>query len=86
MPRNLVWIKTQSFVDFGCFDCQWVDKTTGTFIGKSLDQMKRAYEAERDKEFATHDCFKFPKMDTPMNNESRSSPNNMQRHRRRVLS
>jgi hypothetical protein len=65
MPRNLVWIETQIFVGFGCSDCQWMYKTTGALIGKSLDQMKKSYEAERDKEFAAHDCFKFPRANRP---------------------
>jgi len=29
--------------------------------GKTLDQMKQAYEAERDKEFASHNCLKIPR-------------------------
>jgi hypothetical protein len=61
MPRKLVWIETQSFVGFGCSDCQWLCKTTGALIGNSLDQMKKSYEAERDKEFAAHACANFPK-------------------------
>ena len=61
MARKLVWIESQNFEGFGCSECQWVFKTTGPFIGKSLDKMKQAYEAERDKQFAAHICVKFPK-------------------------
>ncbi len=61
MARKLVWIESQNFEGFGCSECQWVFKTTGPFIGKSLDKMKQAYEVERDKQFAAHICVKFPK-------------------------
>jgi hypothetical protein len=65
MPPKLVWIETQSFAGFGCSDCQWVYKTTGAPVGRSLDQMKKSYKAERDKAFAAHDCSKFPRTNKP---------------------
>lgn len=65
MPRKLVWINDQNFQGFGCSECQWVFKTTGPFIGRSLDKMKQVYEAERDKEFAAHVCAKFPGANKP---------------------
>jgi len=65
MPRKLVWIETQSFVGFSCSDCQWVFRTTSALIGKSFDQMKQAYEAERDQEFAAHDCFNVSYVNEP---------------------
>ena len=37
MARKLVWIENQNFEGFGCSECQWVFKTTGPFIGKSLE-------------------------------------------------
>jgi hypothetical protein len=61
MPRLLLRIESQSFVGFGCSDCQWVYKTTGAPVGGSLDQMKQSYQVRRDKAFAAHDCRKFPK-------------------------
>jgi hypothetical protein len=65
MARKLVWIESQNFQGFGCSGCQWVFRSTSPFVGKSLDKMKKAYEAERDKEFAAHDCLKFPRADKP---------------------
>ena len=56
MPRQLVWTKGQNFEGFGCSDCNWVFKSPGPFVGESLDEMKRKYEAQRDKEFALHVC------------------------------
>jgi hypothetical protein len=34
-------------------------------VGKTFNQMKQAYEAERDKEFAAHACSEFPKANKP---------------------
>jgi hypothetical protein len=60
MPRSLVWIERPDFVGFGCSECHWVFHSAGPLIGTSLDQMKRTYESERDKEFAAHTCAKYP--------------------------
>jgi hypothetical protein len=65
MPRKLVWISDPSFRGFGCSECQWVFKSTGALVGKSLDEMKQAYELERDKEFAAHVCQQHPKLKMP---------------------
>jgi hypothetical protein len=56
MPRSLKWIKSQNFQGFGCSECSWKFSPTGALAGDSLDEMKRKYEAERDKEFAAHVC------------------------------
>ena len=61
MRRKLVWVQDQTFQGYGCSECQWVFNPTGPLVGKTIDQMKQTYEAERDKEFAAHDCGKFPK-------------------------
>jgi hypothetical protein len=65
MPRKLVWIEVQNFQGFGCSECEWVFKSAGALVGKTFDQMKQTYEAERDKEFAAHVCSKFPKANNP---------------------
>jgi hypothetical protein len=56
MPRKLVWIQSQNFEGFGCSECHWVFKSTGALVGKTFDQMKQIYEAERDKDFAARTC------------------------------
>jgi hypothetical protein len=57
MPRKLVWVtKGDNFQGFGCSECNWVFKSLGRFVGDSLDEMKRKYEDQRDKEFAAHVC------------------------------
>jgi hypothetical protein len=58
MPRKLELIKSQNFQGFGCSECNWKFNPSGVLAGDSLDEMKRKYEAERDKEFAAHTCVK----------------------------
>jgi hypothetical protein len=61
MPRKLVWIESRDFQGFGCSECKWVFTISDALVGESLDEMKRRYEAQRDKEFAAHVCVKQPK-------------------------
>ncbi len=49
-------IQSQNSQGFGCSECNWKFRASGPLVGDSLDQMKRKYEAERDKEFAAHVC------------------------------
>jgi hypothetical protein len=65
MPRRLEWIKSQDFQGFGCSECNWKFNATGALAGNSLDEMKRRYEAERDKAFTAHVCLKWPSAREP---------------------
>jgi len=56
MSRKLVWIERANFQGYGCSECPWVFKSSGTPSGKSLDEMKKDYEQQRDKDFAAHAC------------------------------
>jgi hypothetical protein len=56
MPRKLEWIQSENFQGFGCSECNWKFKPSGALVGDSIDEMKRKYEAQRDKEFAAHTC------------------------------
>jgi hypothetical protein len=56
MQRKLEWIESQHFQGFGCSECNWKFRPLGALVGDSLDEMKRNYEAQRDKEFAVHAC------------------------------
>ena len=58
MPRHRVWIESQSFQGFGCSECDWVFKPFGALVGETLEEMKRKFEAQWDKEFAAHVCLK----------------------------
>ncbi|HZV88779.1 MAG TPA: hypothetical protein VFF95_14615 [Candidatus Binatus sp.] len=61
MRRKLVWIERQNFQGYGCSECAWVFKSSGTPSGKSLDEMKQDYEQQRDKSFASHVCAEHPR-------------------------
>jgi hypothetical protein len=58
LARELVWVESENFHGFGCSWCNWMFSPTGTLKGDSLDEMKRKFEVERDKEFAAHTCVK----------------------------
>lgn len=60
MRRKLVWIQEKRFLGWGCSECAWVFKPSGTPIGKSLDEMKQNYGERRDKDFAVHVCAEHP--------------------------
>jgi hypothetical protein len=61
MPRQLIWIENQNFEGFGCSECNWVFKISSAPVGETLDEMKKAYEAQRDKEFSGHICAHHPR-------------------------
>jgi hypothetical protein len=63
--RRLVWIEKQNLQGFGCSECDWVFNPSDELIGGSLDEMKRKYEVQRDKEFAAHVCAKHPRAKSP---------------------
>jgi hypothetical protein len=56
MGRNQVWIEKRNFQGYGCSECAWVFKPSGTLTGESLHDMKLNYEQQRDKHFANHVC------------------------------
>src|SRR5579863_1553569 len=60
MPRRLEWMESQKFHGFGCSECNWKFSPAGGLAGDSLEEMKRKYQAERDREFAAHVCAKHP--------------------------
>jgi hypothetical protein len=65
MPRELVWIEHQNLQGFSCSQCNWVFSPSGALVGESLEEMKRRYEAQRDKEFAAHVCAEHPRATRP---------------------
>jgi len=56
--RKLVWIEHDRFQ--GCSECAWVFNPSGAPTGKSLDESKRNFELQRDKEFTLHVCADHP--------------------------
>ena len=61
MRRKLVWVERRNVHGWACSKCEWVFNPAGPPIGESLDGMKSHYEAQRDKEFASHVCAQHPK-------------------------
>jgi hypothetical protein len=68
MSRRLEWISSPTFQGFGCSGCNWKFKPSGAPAGDSLDEMKRRYEAERDKQFGAHAGVQLPLPKVPKNN------------------
>jgi hypothetical protein len=52
--RQLVWVVTPNFKGFGCSVCNWMFNPSGEPVGESLEEMKRNFELEFDKQFAAH--------------------------------
>jgi hypothetical protein len=61
MRRKLVWVERQNFQGWACSECAWAFNPLGPLVGESIDEMKKHYELQRDKEFATHICAEHPR-------------------------
>jgi hypothetical protein len=61
MGRKLVKNEDQPFAGWGCSECAWVFGPSGPLTGKTLEEMKRNYEQQRDKDFAAHVCAERPR-------------------------
>ncbi len=60
--RTLVWVEGQRAKGWGCSECAWMFHPSGPPIGKSLDEMKRNFEAQLSEEFASHSCAERPRI------------------------
>jgi hypothetical protein len=61
MLRKLIWIEEPRFQGYGCSECAWAFKPSGSPSGDSLDEMKEIYERQCDKEFSIHVCAEHPR-------------------------
>jgi hypothetical protein len=61
MPRELVWMDQPRFRGWGCSQCAWVFNPPGPPTGENFDEMKRNFESQRDKDFASHVCANHPR-------------------------
>ena len=59
--RKMIWISSAERESWGCSECSWSFHPSGPPLGDSLDDMKKNYERQRDKEFDTHICGEQPK-------------------------
>jgi hypothetical protein len=64
MGRELVWVEKERFHGWACSACGWEFRASGPLVGETIEEMKRAYERERDEAFKVHVCAKFPKRPT----------------------
>jgi hypothetical protein len=54
--RKLVWVEGQTFAGWGCDECAWLFSFSGPLSAKSLDEMKRTFQAQLSEEFTSHAC------------------------------
>jgi rubredoxin len=54
--RRLEWVERHNFQGWACSECAWVFNPSDPPEGDSLDDMKREFEEQRAKEFASHVC------------------------------
>jgi hypothetical protein len=50
LRRVMVWAESESFQGWTCSECAWTFKPSGLPMGESLEEMKRHFESQRDKE------------------------------------
>ena len=60
LPREMVWVRRERFEGWACSACAWVFRGSGPLVGKSIEEMRRRHEAERDKAFMSHVCVAHP--------------------------
>ena len=63
--RKMLWFTSVDRESWKCSDCSWVFHPSGPPLGDSLEEMKKNYENQRDKEFAAHVCSQQPKTSRP---------------------
>jgi rubredoxin len=61
MRRKMVWIERADFEGWSCSACAWIFNPSDPPTGPSLEEMKERFEAQRDKEFASHVCAAYPR-------------------------
>jgi hypothetical protein len=57
---ELVWVQRERFTGWACSQCAWEFNPSVIPTGNTLAEIKELYERERDKEFASHVCAKYP--------------------------
>jgi hypothetical protein len=57
---EMVWVQRKRFIGWACSQCAWEFNPSGLPVGNTLAEIKLLYEQERDREFASHVCAKYP--------------------------
>jgi len=60
LAREIVWVERERFEGWACSNCAWIFKGSGPLGEGSIEEMKRQYEADRDKAFRSHVCVEHP--------------------------
>ncbi len=60
--RKLIWVQGPNFQGWACSKCAWVFNPSWPLASKTIDEMKREFELDRDKEFAAHSCAEHPRV------------------------
>ena len=63
MAREMIQVKR--IEGWGCSDCAWVFIPSGPPLGNTMDEMMLNFRAQRDKEFESHVCTKYPRTQLP---------------------
>ncbi len=61
MARKITWVANATFRGYGCSECGWVFTASGPLVGDTIEEMKRRYESQRDREFGAHVCAEHPR-------------------------
>jgi hypothetical protein len=56
----MIWIEKPGLAGWGCSQCAWVFQAPDVPAGKSLEEILRLIELQRDREFASHICAYHP--------------------------
>jgi rubredoxin len=59
--RKLIWVERPNFQGWACSECAWMFNPSWPLASKSIDEMKREFEEDRDKAFASHSCAEHPR-------------------------
>ncbi len=59
--RKMIWVKSEQSARWACSDCAWAFNPTGPPHGASLEEMKLNFERQRNQEFASHICVRYPR-------------------------
>jgi hypothetical protein len=63
MGREMVWLSQERFQG-GVALCAHGYSPSTPLVGRSIEEMKRRYDMERDKEFRAHVCAGYPRAKT----------------------
>jgi len=71
--RKMIYVKSVKNEGWVCDECAWTFNPAGPPLGTSLDEMKRNFERQRNREFATHVCAQHPRPKNPKEERGSSS-------------